>query len=477
MSLRHSVLCALAVAASAAAQTENSTQTVWVLDQTAADIKVLNGAVDAVVVQTIPLLGSGQVRGFGFDAEGTAFVCRADEVRTYDGFGSAIFANATQGVVQAQDVAVDPATGDVYVACGVSSLASKILRFDSQGTLLATLVNADMVHPRRMSWRPDGSLLYVACSGNNRVLEYDPDADTFATTFDFASAGVTPIGVSFDVVRSGLWIVDDWGGMSGGVGFLQLAPGTVGYFPLITTTTTAGLAAPASVVFDRMRNLYVAGRGQNGGTAGVYVYAAATGTTPTFVKSVTGLGQLNVIEVEPRPELVVVDAPPHPNDPTLPALLASFSAPTANALQFVCPAAANQVYYAGLSLRWPSQCAPYAPGVFDAAFEFPGGDPRGLPTLNDNFFRQTAGVCCFGATPPLSAAGDFPLPPFMNVSGFAGFLDGTGAANAAVNFSAGIPVSLDGTVFSVMFVTIDPSVSTLFGRVSDAFCLTLAVAP
>ncbi len=470
-------LFAACLSVSGSAQDQISTQEIWTLDQVGTSLRAFNPALDSTVIRTIPLVGSGQVRGFSFDATGVAFVCRGDEVRTYDGVATTLFAGVAAGLAQTQDVAVSPINGDVFISCGATASLSKIVRFDSGGTLLATLTDPLLNHPRRMAFDADGDKLYIACAGNSRILSLTPSTGAFLSEFDLTPNTVTPIGLSFDVVRTGFWITGDWGSAGGGIGFLQLPPATPTYFPVLATTATPGLSAPANVFFDRMRNLYVAGRSLNGGTAGVYAFSAATGNTLNFVKSVTGLGQQNIIDVRPRPEQVGLTAPTDPMDPAMLVLNASATSAINNALVIECPSSPSALYFAALSFRWPSSCAPYTPGLFTTLLEFPGTDPRGLPAEFDLVFRQTAGVCCLNAPPPLSAPGDVPLAPFLTVSGFGGFLNAAGSANAAVNFSAGIPISADGVVFSLVYVTIDPGISTGFGRVSDAFCLTLNVAP
>lgn len=462
------------------AQNQTSTQEVWILDHGAAQIVVVNGAFDPVALQTIPLGGLGSARSLSFDAAGKAFVCRGDEVRTYDGSTapSVVFADATDGLVQAQDVAVRPgAGGDVYVACGISVADSKIVRFNAAGVVQATLTSNLIEHPRRLAWSADGTKLYVASVGNRRIVEYDVAANTFAQTFSLAGQNVIPVGLDFDVVRGGLWIVGDWGQTGSGVGFLQLTPAPATYFSVITPTTTAGLTAPSSVAFDRFRNLVVGSRNVNSGVAGVYVYEAGSGNMATFERSVTGLGLQSVIDVAPRPEIVGFTAPVDPNDPTQFVINASLSVAVPNPLQFRAPRAAGSVYYAAMSLMWPVDCAPYVPGLIDPALRILGPDPRGVPLLPDYFFRQTAAVCCLGQSPPLGLPADPPLAPFLKVLGFGGILNAAGEAPAALNFAAGIPLAADGAVFSIAFVVIDPAVSSLFGRISDAFCVTAKVVP
>ena len=118
------------------------------------------------------------------------------------------------------------------------------------------------------------------------------------------------------------------------MGFVQLPPATVAYAGVLTTTSTTGLAAPGNVFFDRLRTLFVAGRSQNGGTAGVYVYSAASGSSPILEVARTGSNFQNVIDVRPRPALVGFSAPLDPADPSKFVINASSSASVSNALLF-----------------------------------------------------------------------------------------------------------------------------------------------
>jgi DNA-binding beta-propeller fold protein YncE len=479
MSLRLLIAACLA-SAGVVAQSQTSTQDLWILDQASANIVVLNSAVDPTVLQTVVLGGIGQVRSLSFDPAGLAFVCRGDEVRTYDGSmsPSVLFAGTGAGVSQPQDVAVRPdAGGDVYVACGTSPASSKILRFSSAGIVLATLTTGLLDHPRRLAWNADGTKLYVGSVGNQRILEYDPVANAFAQVIDLAPSNLTPIGLSFDAVRTGLWVTGDWGGAGGGVSFVQLTPAPPMLFPVISLTAAGGLAAPAGVFFDRFRNLFVAGRNQNGGAGGAYVFDASSGNTATLLRTATGLGILSVIDARPRPEIVGFDAPRDPMDMTKLVMNASGSVAVANPLKFRVPRVPGGTYFAAMSLQWPVECAPYIPGLIDPVLTIVGPDPRGVPLKYDVFFRQTAAVCCAGQSPPLSMAGDPPLPPFLQVLGFAGVLDAAGEATGSLNFAAGIPMSADGAVFSIAFVVIDPMSSSLFGQISDSFCVTAKVVP
>jgi hypothetical protein len=471
------VFAAAVLSTAACAQFQRSTQDVWFLDQAAASIKTLNSGVDATIVQTIALAGSGQPRSMAFDAAGLAFVCRGDEVRTYDGTTTALFAGTAVGVVAAQDVAVRPTNGDVYVACGVNAAASKILRFDSTGVLQATLTSTLIDHPRRLAWSSDGATLYIGSTGNRRILSYTPSTNAFAQVIDLTSLNVSPVGLAYDVTRVGLWVTGDWWLAGGGVGFVALPPATIAYTGILTTTTTPGLSAPGNLFYDRFRNLYVAGRGQNSGTAGVYVYSAPSGAAPVLELSRTGLGIQDVIDVRLRPDVVGFTAPLDPGDPTKFILEASSSVSKTNALQFRCPSAAGKTYFAGLSVAWPADCAPYVPGVLDSSLLVAGPDPRGVPAKYDFLFRATAGVCCFGSPPLFTLPTDPVVSPFLSVSGFAGVLNASGESPGAVKFSAGIPTSADGLQLSISFVVVDGSVVSQFGRISDAFCATLKVAP
>ncbi len=458
------------IVAATRAQTQVSTQDLWALDIASNQIAVLNGG-GGFTGTVIPLQGTGSARGLAFAPSGLCYVARGNDVRTYDGTTSTVFASNSNGIDQAQDVAVRPGTAnEVWVACGTSTTNSKVIRFGANGTVISTLTDPNLIHPRRIAWNQTGSTLYVLSNVNKRIFSLDATSGTFTQLANLTTANVAPIGLTFDVTRNALWVVGDFG-VTGDVGRVTIATGT--YTPVITSGTIAGMAAPANVWFDRFRVLNVVSRALNGGTTGIYRFDASTGSTPIHLTDVTTTGTTSFIDVRGRPELVGIGAPSSsPNNYVLSAS-ATAPVPISNPITFHVPRAANRIYAAALSPLWATACDPYVPGALEPVLRIPAPDARGIPlSLSDGglLLQATAGVCCDPAT-------GFPVSLFLTVSGFVGVLDANGDANATISIQPNPPVALNGFQMSLALVTVDPSVPSGFGRISDPICLTINIGP
>jgi hypothetical protein len=456
---------AMIAAAVLAAQNQVATQDLWTLDIATNQIRVFHGSGEPTGT-TIALVGSGSARSLAFAESGLAYVCRGQEVRTYDGTTSGLFAGTTQGIDQPQHVAVRPgAAQEVWIACGATTSNSKIIHFSSTGTSVQTYTNAMMDHPRRIAWNQAGDKLFIASVGNKKILTLDPATGTFAQLADLTSQNISPIGLSFDVTRNAVWTVGDFG-FNGHIGFVDVMTGA--YTNVINESQYPGMHAPAGIFFDRFRTLTVANRNLNGGIAGLYRFSAQTGTALADLGPITA-GFTSLIDAAGRPEIIGIGAPVSGNAFVLNA---SMSQSVANAITFNVPRVPNQAYAAALSPRWQPQCAPYIPGIIDPGLRLQPPDPRGIPlSLSDGGFliMQSAAICCAPGTPA-------PLNTVLTIDGFAGFLSATGTANATITFH---PVVLPINAFelSLTFITVDLAVFNRFGRMSDPICLTVNVGP
>jgi hypothetical protein len=154
-------------------------------------------------------------------------------------------------------------------------------------------------------------------------------------------------------------------------------------------------------------------------------------------------------------------------------LNASPAVGVANMITFSAPRVPGAAYAAALSPRWQTTCAPYVQGILEPSLRLAFPEARGVPlSLSDGGFllQQTAGVCCFVATPA-------PINSILQISGFSGFLNASGDATAIVHFFAGPPPVVDGVELSLAFITVDLSTPSGFGRISDPICLTVNVGP
>jgi hypothetical protein len=458
-------VCALA-AAGAPGQNQVATQDLWALDFQTAMIHTF-GAGTQTLGPPIVLAGTGSTRGIGFNQAGLAYVARGQDVRTYDGVTTAVFADVTDGIDQAQHVAVRPgAAQEVWVAAGTSVTNSKIIKFSSAGAVLQTFTNAMMVHPRRITWNLDGTKLYVASNSNKKILTVDAMTGAFTQLADLTANNILPIGVAFDATRNAVWTVGDFGA-NGDIGFVDAMTGA--YTSVLTEGQYPGLEAPTNVFFDRFRTLSVAARNLNLGIGGVYRFYAPTGSVVSDLGPITA-GLTSIIDVAFRPEIIGIGAPTSGGNFVLNA---SMSLGVSNAITFSAPRAAGQGYAAALSPRWQTACDPFVPGILEPSLRLPFPEARGVPlSLSDGGFlvAQTAAVCCFPATPA-------PINGILLISGFSGFLDASGNANAFVDFFAAPPPVINGVDLSLAFITVDPSSPSGFGRISNPICLTVVLGP
>jgi hypothetical protein len=455
----------LAAHAPAAAQNQVATQDIWVLDFATNQIRRFHGGGNPIGLP-IALGGTGSSRGLGFNDAGLGYVARGDDVRTYDGTATTVFADATDGIAQAQDVAVRPgAAQEVWVAAGTSATNSKIIQFSSAGLVLQTFTAAGLDHPRRIVWNMDGTTLYGTSVNNKRVFSLDPGTGTFNPVADLTPQNIVPIGLAFDPTRNALWVVGDFGG-NGNIGFVDVATGA--YTNVLNEGQYPGLASPANVYFDRFRVLNVAARNLNGGNPGVYRINAPLGTAISDL-GVVSTGITSAIDVAPRPEVIGIGAP------TLAGMFvlnASLTGIVSNPITFNAPRAPLEHYAAALSPRWQPTCAPYVPGIIEPGLRIPFPDARGVPlSLADGGFlvSQTAGVQLPFLTP-------FPINMYLLLSGFGGILDATGQASASVDFFPA-PAFFSGVQLSLAFVTFDLSTPSMFGRISDPICISIVVGP
>lgn len=455
----------LAFPAVAPGQNQVATQDLWTVDFSTNQIRVFHGSGEPTGA-TVALQGTGSTRGLGFNDAGLAYVARGQDVRTYDGTTSAVFAGSTQGIDQAQHVAVRPGPAqEVWVACGAAASNSKIVKFSSAGASLQTYTSSMLDHPRRIAWNPAGDKLFIASNANKKILTLDPATGAFAQLADLASQNLSPIGLCFDPTRSAVWTVGDFGG-SGNVGFVDAATGA--YTNVINEGQYPGLLSASNVFFDRFRTLTISARNLNGGVGGLYRFSAQTGAALQDLGPITA-GFTSLIDAVGRPEVIGVGAPVSSGAFVLNA---SLSMPVANTITFNVPRVPGQAYAAAMSPRWQSQCDPYIPGIIEPALRLQPPDPRGIPlSLSDGGFliMQTAAVCCAPGTPS-------PINTVLTIDGFAGFLSATGTATATITFlPATLPI--DGFQLSLMFITVDLATFDRFGRMSDPICLTVHVGP
>jgi hypothetical protein len=458
------------------------TELVWALDagmQTAPTPVLRFYLPNGVQRGTVTPAGAGAARGFCFDSSGFLYLCRGDEVRKLSPSGTDLgqVFTAPAGFTAAQDVFVRStgASPLVAVAFGASTSGSGIAIYSSLngGAPTRVITSGSLAQPRRLIMRQDGAdnFLFVLSRDNNLLMRADLSLanPTLTTYFDLSASMIGPIGLAWDAARE-RFLVDSDFGQTNLIGTVPANPmpsfvAAFAYPP----SSAAGLRAPAGMTFDRYRRLYIAGRNMNGGTAGVYVFDANQSVSqPVFLTRFPAAGSpapVNIVDVEVQPTDMAICAP-------LEGTIGVMNNFEANRFLVSSQFYAGYPYVAAISLNWPTRCVPdLAPGLYVPTLQLPSPDIRGLPLGDDIFFRSSAGVVNPIDVPPL---GGPTLLPFFSFSGFAGTLNAGGLGEFSI--TPNLPVSLEGTPFSVAFVTLDPLLAAGIGYISQPVCVTLRPA-
>ena len=150
----------------------------------------------------------------------------------------------------AQDVAVHPATGNIWCAFGVSSSNAMILEVSPGGTTLQTITDPLFEHPRSIAFDLIGNNLYVANGTGSNVLLVDSTpaitstVSVFATETDlgmgFNAIGVYPSRIQDEFVT----VVGDYGDVTQ-IRTVVGTPGSVTATTLLDYSTTSDVLAPA----------------------------------------------------------------------------------------------------------------------------------------------------------------------------------------------------------------------------------------
>lgn len=471
------LLSMLASATASAQPTDAPTQLVWALDagvQTSANpiLRVHDPAGREVFfLGTLP--GSGQARGITFDDQGLVYLARGDLVHQLDAAGVAtgVTFNPPTGGVQAQDMVTTP-DGKLIISWGATQAASRIGVYDlnpPNATPTVFLGPTGLNQPRRLAVRrePGNGTCYVANRDSKIIssFNYLSASPTLSQVIDLTTQNIGPVGLAHDPARDRLFVVGDWGSANQ-IAIVSLSPSpTVSALVSYPTTGATGLRSPTGCYFDRFRRLYVAGRNQNTGTPGVYVFNAEAESTLAFLATfpVTTPAPTNVVDVDLQPKVIRTCTPLFNNAGAL--------AVGANTIFFRCPDYPGRVYAAALSLRWTAGAAcptgAIVPGILEPALRFSLPDCRGMPLKDDFLFRGTAAVAVPGPSP---VPGGLDLTPFgLAITGFIGTLDATGLANATVV----CPGGFTGVELSLAWVVMDPNIVSQIGYVSQPACLVV----
>ena len=202
-----------------------------------------------------------------FVASGTCFFgCSSEQVQEYDSNGNPV--GGPWGTFGTGTITLTTdASGNVYVA---DSSNNNIQKLTSSGQHLATFTTSSPALSSPTGIAFDGTYLYVADKGNNRVVVFDTSGTVITswggTTLYPALTGSAlsgPSGIGIDVPSHTAYVVDQ--GNSRIVSFSISGPPPSGAYQ--TSWGTAGTAngpyftTPTSVAVDAATNIYVTDAG------------------------------------------------------------------------------------------------------------------------------------------------------------------------------------------------------------------------
>ncbi len=156
------------------------------------------------------------VRGIAEAADGTLWTAGGNVLVQVSADGTQTTTFGPAGALQLHGIAIDPASGDLWVA---SSGSSEVLRLDSAGTLITRITAG--TQPRGLAFDGAGKL-WVANQGSDDVMRIDPATNAVDLTVALR-AGASPYNPSDmtgtitynDAVFQGTWSVVADGGATG----------------------------------------------------------------------------------------------------------------------------------------------------------------------------------------------------------------------------------------------------------------------
>lgn len=236
-----------------------------------------------------------------------------------------------------QGIAVNPLTGDVYVA---DTANSRIQKFDANGNHLATYggplpvpatfldLTDGFVVPSDIAVNPITGKVYVADSGNNRIMRFDSDLgyeDKWGLDFGLPGTGdgefVFPTGVAVDFATGQVYVTDngsdrvqrftsggsfisEWGSSGSGDGELSGPNGP--------SVLSGGTVYVADSNNDRIQafgltGAFLAGWGSSGSANAQFDDPTGTAVTPSERVYVADSGNDRIQVFGPSPAVLVVD--------------------------------------------------------------------------------------------------------------------------------------------------------------------------
>ncbi len=378
------------------------------------------------MLATLASSGSGAMRGAAFADTGELFVARGNDILRYT--GDPLTPDTMPFVTgsKAQDVVVNPVTGNIICSFGTNAGSANIMELDSSGTIVQMITDPLLAHPRSIALNYSADTLFVANQSAGNVLAIDLATGTVQVHANIASQfpNYGPIGITTAPdVDDLVYVVSDYGSGPTEIVSLDGPSGSPTITSFLNFGSLSDLTSPAGIYADDYGNLFIAGRSKNMGTPGVYTYRRATGMRPAL--PFLGSEHVNPIDIAFARSPVTFSLTS--SDGVSPSSgLPRVSFGTQNAqlvFDIQAPDFANMAFAIFYSLI-PDSAAlatvndPFRPLGGGIPFETP--DTRTLPLLLDSFFLQSLALIQAGgngapvlldpAACPNSTAGFFLRP-------------------------------------------------------------------
>ena len=388
---------------------------------------------------SLPAAGSGATRGVGVDVAGNIWIARGNDIIMYAAPSYAA-GNVIVSGVKAQDVAIHPVTGNVWCSFGASAMEAQVLEVTPAGTVVQTLTDSLLEHPRRLVFGSGNDDLFIANVVDQNVLHLDTATGTFQVHVDLSAAMTAPIAVAHSpVTPNRLYVTSDYG-TANTIFQIDGAPGAGVSSTYLSYSGLTDLNAPAGLAADSYGNVFVANRDVMGSVAGVYCLRDG-GLRP--IQPFTGTEQVNPIDVAfVRRQLDLTlsssdGVDPNGNAQILFGLHQAVIDVTIQAPDY--PSTPYGIFwcsYAGTAFE-PLCTGATPPGPVGAGLQVDPADPRFVPIVIDNTFLNGLLILQNGGSGVLPAA-DPAMCPGGSVAGsftfMGGVTDPTGTAAAQIVF-------------------------------------------
>lgn len=421
------------------------------------------------LLQSLPLTGSGSIRGLSVAVNGDVFVARGDDVIRWERTLGYMCPMVVATGVKTQDIVIHPVTGNLWVTFGTDNMTAEVREISPAGATLQSFTDALLVHPRSIALDHAGDNLYIANGTGVNVLEFDLPALSFSIHADLSAQpnGFNATGISVDAPGS-VYVSGSWGLTQR---ILQLSGNPAVISTFLDYSLAPGLNSVHGLFADTYGNLYAAGGNQNMGQPGVYLIDA---TNSAFAQVPYVGTEVNVIDVAFMPEPISMTVTSGEIDPmTGMPLVDAAGIPTVTIgaglqpsifLAIDAPGSPAKPYAVVISMLPTSTCSggqPLVPPARNVLTIVPG-EPRRLPLFYDELYLQSliAAANGSGTIDPNFTAPVCPGATIGSALFFSGVLDATGHGVAEFVFPA-VPCVPPGIEFYIGAAGVSIDSSTL----------------